>query len=50
MTSADFTTAITTAATGALPYILGGVTAGFAVLAVSVGLKLGIGAFRKTAK
>ncbi|GAA2084169.1 hypothetical protein GCM10009840_21080 [Pseudolysinimonas kribbensis] len=48
--STDFAASILTAATGALPYIGGGVAAGVVVFAVTFGIRKGIGALRAVGK
>ena len=50
MTAVEFSAAALSAATGALPYLLGGVTAGFGILAVTTGIRVGIAALKKTGK
>lgn len=50
MDAAEFTTILTTAATNALPYLAGGVTAGVVIFAVTLGLRKGVAALRLIGK
>lgn len=50
MTAVDFSTALLSAANGALPYIAGGVTAGVVIFAVTFGIRKGLAALRTVGK
>lgn len=50
MTAVEFTTILTDAAEGALPYLAGGVAAGVVIFAVTLGLRKGIAALRLIGK
>lgn len=50
MTATEFAAAALSAATGALPYLLGGVVAGFSILAVTTGVRVGLSALKRVGK
>ncbi|MDI1338131.1 MAG: hypothetical protein PSU94_18270 [Lacunisphaera sp.] len=50
MTAVEFTSILTDAATGALPYLAGGVAAGAVIFAVTLGLRKGVAALRLIGK
>jgi len=50
MTALEFTTILTDAAEGALPYLAGGVAAGAVIFAVTLGLRKGVSALKLIGK